>query len=56
MSSVRYWLLGRKERKFPDREQEPPSQMQAQIQVTRASMLPVSLKEMESVLPSAAYD
>jgi len=49
-------LLGRKEKKFPDREYELPSQMQTEIQATRVDMLPVPLKEEESVSPSASYD
>ena len=53
---MQYWLLGRKEKKFQDMEQELPSQMQAQIQATRADMLSVPLKGVESVSPPATYD
>ncbi len=44
------------EKKFQDMGQELPSQIQEKIQAAREGMLPEPLKDLESVLPTAAYD
>ncbi len=44
------------EKRFQDMGQEMPSQLQDKIQAAREGVLPESLKDMESVSPTAAYD
>ena len=44
------------EKKFQDMGQEMPSQIKEKIQAAREGVMPESLKDLESVSPTSAYD